>query len=134
MRLMLSILMIAFAMAVQAQAPIKWECEFRTASTYAGDGEKERNPDKFVVSKQPLSLTFLEADQKAFVLGNAGAAEVALLRTDRGGLQFIERTGSDALQVTALDAFGNATHSRHTVNFDGQLLAAQHYGKCKKLP
>jgi hypothetical protein len=47
-------------------------------------------------------------------------------------VQFVERTGSGVLQLTAIDSFGNAAHSRSTVYADGVLLAAQHYGKCTK--
>ena len=62
-----------------------------------------------------------------------GAVEVALVATDSGGLQFIERFGSGALHITAIDINGNAVHSRHTVGFDGVLSGAQYYGKCRRL-
>jgi hypothetical protein len=47
-------------------------------------------------------------------------------------VQFVERTGSGVLQLTAIDSFGNAAHSRSTVYADGVLIAAQYYGKCTK--
>jgi hypothetical protein len=113
------------------QSVNKWVCNFSTAATYAGGEETARDPSKFRVQRQAFTLTFVE-DTKSYVVGNAGAAEVGRVQTDKGGVQFIERTGSGALQLTAFDAFGNAAHSRSTVGFDGVLMAAQHYGKCSK--
>ena len=116
-----------------AQGPVKWECEFTAASSYRSGNEKVRDPGKFGAAPEVLSLTFLETNDKAFVLGNAGASEVARIPTESGGVQFVERTGSGALQLTAIDKNGNAAHSRSTVNFDGVLMAAQHYGSCRRL-
>ena len=41
--------------------------------------------------------------------------------------------GACALRLTAIDRNGNAAHSRSTVTFDGLLMAAQHYGSCRRL-
>ena len=46
---------------------------------------------KFRTAPQAFSLVFLETD-KAYVLGNNGASEVARVTTDSGGVQFVERT------------------------------------------
>ena len=132
--LSISLLVVSVAMpAVAQQQPIKWECIFTTASSYGGGNEKDRDPSQFEVTPQQLALTFLVEGMNGFVMGNNGAEEVALVATDSGGVQFIERVGSGALQITAIDANGNAVHSRHTVGFDGVLLGAQHYGKCRRL-
>jgi hypothetical protein len=80
-------------------------------------------------------MDFLAVDAKAYVIGNNGASEVTMVTTESGGsggLQFIERVGSGALQITAIDAHGNAVHSRHTV-LGGVLSPSQYYGACRKL-
>jgi hypothetical protein len=115
-----------------AQGAFKWQCEFTTASSYAGGNENVRDARQFRIGPETLSLVFLETPDKAYVLGNNGASEVARVPTDSGGVQFIERTGSGALQLTAIDRNGNAAHSRSTVSSDGLLMAAQHYGRCTR--
>jgi hypothetical protein len=115
-----------------AQTPTKWECTFTHAAGYRGGEEKKRDPARYTTKPEKLDLTFLEASGKAYILGNNGASEVARSPTDRGGIQFVERPASGVLQVTAIDQFGNAVHSRHTVGFEGDLIASQFYGSCTK--
>jgi len=124
---------VAVSNPSSAQGAFKWQCEFTTASSYGGGDEKVRDARKFRTAPEAFSLVFLETPDKAYVLGNNGASEVARASTDSGGVQFIERTGSGALQLTAIDRNGNAAHSRSTVTFDGLLMAAQHYGSCRRL-
>jgi hypothetical protein len=131
--LSISLLVVSAVIPAKAQQPIKWECTITTAASYGGGNEKDRDPSRFEVAPQQLALTFLVEGMEGFVMGKNGAEEVALVATDSGGLQFIERVGSGALQITAIDINGNAVHSRHTVGFDGMLLGAQHYGKCRQL-
>ena len=110
-------------------------CPFTTASSYEGRSEKDREASQFKVIPQQLALTFLVADTKAYVMGNNGASEVTMVTTESGGsggLQFIERVVSGALQITAIDAYGDAVHSRHTV-LGGVLRPSQYYGTCRKL-
>lgn len=116
--------------AAAQRSSLKWECRFTTSSVYRGGDEGTRNPQKYAVGPELFELTFLETPEKAYALGNNGSAEVVRVRTDRGGVQFIEKTTSGAIQLTAIDQYGNGAHSRSTVNFDGKLLAAQHYGTC----
>jgi hypothetical protein len=124
---------LASVAIVHAEQPVKWECSFTTASGYDGGDETEQQPEKYRVTPQKLAFSFLVTDKQAFMLGNLGASEVGVFRTDKGGIQFVERTASGVLQLTAIDSFGNAVHSRNTVGFDGALIASQSYGKCKKM-
>ena len=131
MRIFLMVLLIISAPAL-AQRATKWECKFTRESSSA-DTQKQRDPRKFTIGDTAFSLDFVDDGQKAFVLGNNGAAEVARLTAIDDGIAFIERTTAGSVQVTAIDAKGNAAHSRHTFMFDGVLMASQFYGTCKKL-
>ena len=115
-----------------AQTPTKWECNFTHVSVYQGGNEDKRDPAIYATKREKFELVFLEASDKAYVLGNNGAQEVARFYTDRSGIQFVERTVSGVLQVTAIDRHGNAAHSRHSVGFGGDLIASQYYGFCTK--
>lgn len=79
-------------------------------------------------------MRFLIADDKAYVVGNAGSNPVIVAGAEGGGIQFIERTLSGVLQITAIDRAGNGVHSRHTRGFDGNLTPSQSYGRCEWLP
>ena len=123
---------LSAASPVCAQEPVKWMCKFTSLSHYTGGTETDLKADKFRVTNDPFELTFLETGKQALVLGNAGAAEVGRFRTERGVLQFVETTPAGTLQVTAIDKFGNAAHSRNTASLDGSLMPSQAYGKCRK--
>jgi hypothetical protein len=119
------------AIPAQAAGPVTWKCSFEATTGYRGGNETVRSPNKFGIVPEKLELTFIDAGDKAYVVGNNGSNEVVRLAVHPGGVQFVERVGSGALQVTAIDSFGNAVHSRHT-QMAGQLLAAQHYGRCTR--
>ena len=131
--LSVSLIIILLAVAANAQPPVQWECTFTTAASYEGGNGSARDPNLFRVTPQALALTFLIVDATGYIVGNNGASEVTMVTTDSDGLQFIERVASGALQITAVDKYGNAVHSRHTVGFDGVLLGAQYYGNCRVL-
>jgi hypothetical protein len=129
----ISLLVVSVAISVKAEQPTKWACAFTTTAAYRGGNEEDRDPSLFKVAPEKFELTFLVVGTKGYAIGNVGSSEVAMVATDKGGLQFVERVQSGALQVTAIDIHGNAVHSRHTVWFDGVLLGEQHYGKCRQL-
>ena len=108
----LSLLVVLVAVPVKAEEPTKWECAFTTAASYGGGNEEDRDPSGFKVTPQQFALTFLVVGTKGYLLGNSGASEVEMVATYKGGLQFIERVRSGALQITAIDTHGNAATHR----------------------
>lgn len=78
----------------------------------------------------PFTLNFvadLEAN-KAYVMGNAGASEVLLIK-NLNGTSFIEITGSGNVMTTSVTTLGEAAHSRNTIMIE-KLLPSQFYGSC----
>lgn len=119
-----------------SQPTTTWHCTFSAMSSYIGGDELVLEPRRFVVSPAALELRFIDTGERAFVLGNNGSSEVQRVPVQPAGMQFVERTGTGALQVTAIDVHGNATHSRHTqlsLAKGRMLMAAQYYGSCTKI-
>jgi hypothetical protein len=93
-KIMLAVVICALAVGQAQAAPAKWSCHFTATASYKGGQETIRDPARFRVTPDLFDLTFVQDDQKSYVVGNAGAAAVAVAKTDRGGVQFIEQTGS----------------------------------------
>jgi hypothetical protein len=82
--------------------------------------------------KAPFRLTFLidPSTKKAYLIGNAGSAEVLLVQNSHG-LTLVEITGSGNAMVTAITSKGESVHSRSSIIL-GDLVPSQYYGKCQR--
>lgn len=121
------------AEAAAAKPTTTWKCVFGASATYLGKSENTWSANEFGIRVERFELTFIDVGEKAYVVGNAGSSEVFRIpvASGAGGIQFIEQTGSGAVQVTAIDAMGNAVHSRHS-QVAGRLVPAQYYGRCAR--
>jgi len=77
-----------------------------------------------------LKYVIDRSSNKAYIMGNAGSAEVTEI-ANSAGVSFLEITGSGNVMVTAIAANGDAVHSRNGI-FTNEIIPAQYYGKCKK--
>ena len=123
-------------------------CSFTHAATQPGDGlidglvemlvtGGEFTPRMFSVDKASFDIRFVFDEGGAKIVGNAGVEPVAVIRagslvSTADAYQFVERTGTGVLQITAIDAGLNAVHSRHSV-IGGELAPSQYYGRCRCL-
>ncbi len=94
-------------------------------------------PDKYQVGTSEFEFQFVFDDGEARLVGNLGVEPVQVHRaislgSELEAIQFIEVTATGTIQVTAVDAYLNAVHSRHTL-FDGTLTPSQYYGRCRCL-
>ncbi|ENM5934270.1 hypothetical protein CTB58_002091 [Vibrio mimicus] len=97
------------------------ECTY----TKYSDPEGLHETDKDFVLRYLLDL---EAN-KAYVLGNNGSNEVAIINgSDQ--VTFVEATGSGNIMTTTITASKKTVHSRNTVSFGGDLIPSQYYGHC----
>jgi hypothetical protein len=82
--------------------------------------------------KAPFRLTFLvdSSARKAYIIGNAGSAEVSLVQNSYG-LTLVEVTGSGNAMVTAITSKGASVHSRSGIIL-GDLVPSQYYGECQR--
>jgi hypothetical protein len=82
--------------------------------------------------KAPFRLTFLldASTKKAYLIGNAGSAEVSLIQNSPG-LTLVEITGSGNAMVTAITSEGASVHSRSSIIL-GELVPSQYYGQCQR--
>lgn len=82
--------------------------------------------------KGQFRLTFLidPSTKKAYLIGNAGSAEVSLVQNSYG-LTLVEITGSGNAMVTAITSKGESVHSRSSIIL-GDLVPSQYYGKCQR--
>ncbi|ELE6590297.1 MULTISPECIES: hypothetical protein [Vibrio] len=66
---------------------------------------------------------------KAYVLGNNGSNEVAIINgSDQ--VTFVEATGTGNIMTTTITDSKKTVHSRNTVVFGGELIPSQYYGHC----
>lgn len=77
-----------------------------------------------------LKYVIDRSSNKAYIMGNAGSAEVTEI-ANSAGLSFLEITGSGNVMVTAIATNGDAVHSRNGI-FSNQIIPTQYYGKCEK--
>ena len=110
---------------VQAQrAPVKLKCTF----------DRDANPRSGTVSKVKewtLEFTVDRTTSKAYMVGNAGVAEVHLVAGSLG-MTFLEVLGTGAVQSTTVHQEGSAVHSRHTMmSHNGKVFPSQSYGTCR---
>ena len=82
--------------------------------------------------KAPFRLTFLidSSSKKAYLIGNAGSAELSLIQNSYG-LTLVEVTGSGNAMVTAITSKGKSVHSRSGIIL-GDLVPSQYYGQCQR--
>ena len=115
------LLLVALALWVlpclaEAQEPLEFRCHFEVVTSL---GSGTFDPRRAQVAQSEFELIFVidSESTKAFVVGNAGTAEVAWRPISSGGgaIMFVETVASGTVQVTVADAAGNAVHSRHTV-------------------
>lgn len=99
-----------------------YECDYPTYSDATGLHKV----------KAPFRLTFLidASTKKAYLIGNAGSAEVSLIENSYG-LTLVEITGSGNAMVTAITSKGESVHSRSGIIL-GELVPSQYYGKCQR--
>jgi len=108
--------------AVAYGATTSYTCKFAVEATPKG------------LSKQasPFELRFVvdSSTRKAYLMGNLGSSEVAVIpNTD--GISFLEITASGNVMVTAVTNSGEAVHSRNGIMFK-ELVPSQFYGKCTR--
>jgi hypothetical protein len=77
-----------------------------------------------------LKYVIDRSSNKAYIMGNAGSAEVTEI-ANSAGVSFLEITGSGNVMVTAITTSGDAVHSRHSMDAK-KIIPTQYYGKCKK--
>ena len=97
-----------------------------TYNTYSDQQGNHKVKDKF-------ELTFIldNNNAKAYIVGNQGSDEVALIPMESGGgVSFIEVTPAGNVMTTAMDKTGASVHSRNTI-IDGKIVPTQYYGVCE---
>jgi len=75
-----------------------------------------------------LEFTYDDVADKAFLIGNAGVADV-IASHGYEGITFLEKLVTGALQTTTISRTGESVHSRHTI-LGGKIIPSQYYGKC----
>jgi hypothetical protein len=98
---------------------LTWTCAYPKVSNANG-----------VANDQALNFVFTVDDVtgKAMAVGSAGKRGVEIF-AGQGGITFLERLPSGAVQITSIDASGTSVHSRHALA-GGQLIPSQSYGRC----
>ena len=76
----------------------------------------------------PLEFKIDTLNRRAFMEGNVGIVDVEI-HVGESAFSFVERVDSGAIQTTTITADGLAVHSRNTVIL-GEIVAAQHFGRC----
>jgi len=78
-----------------------------------------------------FELTFIidAENKKAYIVGNQGSDDVALIPSRAGMMSFVEVTDAGNVMSTAIDADLKSVHSRNSIIF-GKLAASQYYGEC----
>ncbi|MCF6689082.1 hypothetical protein [Raoultella terrigena] len=97
------------------------KCSYPTYSDQSGNH----------AAKNPLVFTFIidSGTNKAYIAGNVGSAEVAIVPNGVDGMSFIETTEVGNVTVTTMTRSGESVHSRNMV-MPGGIFASQHYGTC----
>ena len=121
-------LAVMLAGGAQAQrAPVKLTCTFdRYADPRSGTVSKVKD-----VKEWTLEFTVDRTSRKAYMVGNAGVAEVHLVAGSLG-MTFLEVLGTGAVQSTTVHNDGSAVHSRHTMmSHNDEVFPSQAYGTCR---
>lgn len=113
---------------------LSWTCEFIFGVMNRNTEMAAPVQSDIVVKPERLQLRFLVTGDKAFMLGNNGSNPVMVFvpETGGGGVQFVEITGADTVNVTAIDKDGNAVHSRHSMARSYRLIPSQYFGQCRR--
>ncbi|WP_415879002.1 hypothetical protein [Methylomonas sp. TEB] len=92
--------------------------------------EVEASPKGLAKQSKPFELRFVVDNDtnKAYLMGNAGSAEVEII-PNSGGISFLEITDSGNVMVTAVTKNGEAVHSRNGI-MSKELVPSQLYGSC----
>lgn len=98
---------------------IKINCVYTSYSN-----EKGNFPNELKIEFNIDSVT-----KKAVMIGNAGMADVMVVKNKTGLLTFIEVTPDGNVMTTSIDKENNSSHSRPTI-VKGKLYSSQNYGKC----
>jgi len=127
-----SALTIIMLSAFLCLAAIQGLCESVTYTcryqTYADEKGIHKSEDDL-----KLVLQVDSSKETAKIVSSDGRsdASVDMLYSPSGGIAFIEKkSGADVL-TTSIDQHGKSVHSRNII-VDGQVAAAQFYGKCTK--
>ena len=118
-------LAVMLAGSAQAQrAPLKFTCTFdRMADPRSGTISPEK--------EWRLEFTVDRTTRKAYMVGNAGVAEVRMV-VGSLGVTFLEELVTGAVQSTTMAKDNSAVHSRHTIiGFDNKVFPSQYYGRCE---
>ncbi|WP_159872902.1 MULTISPECIES: hypothetical protein [unclassified Raoultella] len=109
---------ISFAAAAKTTSV---KCSYPTYSDQSGNH----------AAKNPLVFTFIidSGTNKAYIAGNVGSAEVAIVPNGVDGMSFIETSEVGNVTVTTMTRSGDSVHSRNTV-MPGGIFGSQHYGTC----
>ncbi len=117
----LAVLMLGSASFAVTAKTTSVKCSYPTYSDQSGNH----------VAKNPMVLTFIidSGTSKAYMAGNAGSTEVAIVPNGVDGMSFIETSEVGNVTVTTMTRSGDSVHSRNTV-MPGGIFASQHYGTC----
>ena len=132
MRCALAAILLALVFVPQAAMAelVEWRCQFdRYASL--GVGAFDASSAELDDAKNFALVFVVDLETgSSYVVGNIGATEVELRFVgEDGGVVFLETAPLGSIQVTAIDSYGNAVHSRHTMML-GELVPSQYYGHC----
>lgn len=121
MKVLFPILLGAFALAATpGQADVmRWKCSYGSIASPKGLASEQFN----------LEFTLDSVTHKAFIVGNAGMSPVDAAGGN-GGITFLERLPTGAVQTTTIANDGASVHSRHTM-IGGKLTPSQYYGRCQ---
>ena len=113
-------------------APLMIKCKF---PTFASTSKSGAYPLNLKLDSTQFNLSFLidhqDGKQKAFLIGNLGAVEVALLNSTGPLITFLEITETRNVTTTSIDLDTyQAVHSRHMKIGGKTFLPSQYYGKC----
>jgi hypothetical protein len=120
-RLILITLISLFAIPTIAEI-VTFECDYPTYSDKEG---------KHIAKEFQLTLIWDTTAKKAYLRGNSGSTELAMLPHSEG-VNFLELTGTGNLTTTTVLDSGESVHSRNSAIF-GSFVASQYYGNCLKL-
>ena len=111
--------LVGSALLIQAAPVVAKAIRFRCAFPQPGTQEAFE-----------LEFTVDEATNRAFLVGNRGAAEVEVHR-GFDAISFVEHVPSGAVQTTTIATDGQAVHSRHTLVAPDEFMASQVSGTCR---
>lgn len=115
------VLFLVFLDSALAQTT-SFKCDYPTYSNENGNHKSKKFALQFVLDSE---------ENKAYIIGNNGSAEVRIVMNLSDVITFMEITPiGNIMTTTILYNNGNSVHSRHTEIF-GKIVPSQYYGKCK---